>query len=579
VIGRCRSLSLALSIVVGAAAALGPRAPAQESAKVPVQPAASSAPAQPPAPAPGESPKPAVPGAAATPEAPPKSAPREPIELRPYRISLHLRCEPSARVDATRRAVLLREWQVLVRRFIGAPWVVTIAEPASALSTVDLETVAPEQFSALSSFEKVWLVHVGRTASEPGLVIAGREYDTASRRIGPLQHQQVEAIRDLPRALLEFSRDLFNPTADISGQEGGHAILNVQGAAIAPASPMGAVVNKGTVFQALRLVSLRDGKLQILRIPFTYLQVESVDGPIARCAITSALRDPLTKRVARPNSLAALGIKPGNKPLKLRFVTRPDSAPAAGYTLTARLVPDGQPRELGTTDRSGRIVLQPGFARGLVILRLLAGNVEPMVELPMMPGESSDERTIPFDPKPETVALEAQIDSLRDEVVDLVALRARLEARMKARLDGEDWDGLDGALKEFARLTPRDDLSQKLTKLKEEATEVQAKSKKAVLTRTAQGQISDLQSMLDRYLDDETYKAYSEALERAKSDAGVKTKAAAKKTAAVPGARGGLGAPKTADADGSEPPKVAAPAPAPAKRPAPPPPGGAAVPF
>ena len=109
-------------------------------------------------------------------------------------------------------------------------------------------------------------------------------------------------------------------------------------------------------------MSLTDGKVQILRIPFTYLQVESVEGPVARCAIISALRDPLTKRMARPNSLAALGLKPGDSPLKLRFVTRPDQAPAAGYTLTARLVPDGQPRELGTTDRAGRIVLQPGFA-------------------------------------------------------------------------------------------------------------------------------------------------------------------------------------------------------------------------
>ena len=167
--------------------------------------------------------------------------------------------------------------------------------------------------------------------------------------------------------------------------------------------------------------------------------------------------------MARPNSLAALGLKPGNTPLKLRFVTKPDQAPAAGYTLTARRVPDGQPRELGMTDRAGRIVLQPGFADGLVILRLLAGNVEPMVELPIMPGESRpDEQPIPFDPKPQTVALESQIDSLRDEVVDLVALRARLEARMKARLEGEDWTGLDATLKEFCQLTPRDQFAQRL---------------------------------------------------------------------------------------------------------------------
>ena len=319
------------------------------------------------------------------------------------------------------------------------------------------------------------------------LEFAGREYDTATRRLGPLQRRTVAAMGDAPRQLLEFSLDLFNPTAEITGQEGGRALLTVQGGALAAASPIGAVVAKGMVFQPLRLVSLTDGKIQILRIPFTYLQVESVEGPVARCTITSALRDPFTKRMSRPNSLGALGLKPGTGPLSLRFVTKPDQIPAAGYMLTARRVPDGQPRELGMTDRSGRIVLKPGFASGLVVLRLLAGNVEPMVELPIMPGESSVERTIPFDPKPQTVALEAQIDSLRDEVVDLVALCARLESRMKARLEGEDWAGLEQTLKEFAELTPQDNYARRLAKLKDDAAHEQASSKTGHLDQDGAG--------------------------------------------------------------------------------------------
>jgi hypothetical protein len=577
--------------LLGCAGALSAsRSFAQDSAKVAEKPAAASAreaskaTVKPAPEAPRQRSEAVAEGAPESPNESAKPPRREPIELRPYRISLHLRCEPSARVDAARRNPLLRDWQVLVRRFIGAPWVVTVAEPTSPLANADLETIASELFAGLSSFDKVWLVHIGPTETESGFVFSGREYDTASRRLGPLQHRRIDAMCDAPRALLEFSRDLFNPTAEISGQEAGRAILNVQGAAIAPASPLGAVVTKGTVFQALRLVSLRDGKLQILRIPFTYLQVESVDGPIARCAITSALRDPFTRRVAQPTSLAALGLKPGNLPLKLRFVTRPDSLPAAGYSLTARLVPDGRPWHLGTTDRSGRIVLRPGFAHGLVILRLLAGNIEPMVELPMMPGESSDERTIPFDPKPQTVALETQIDSLRDEVVDLVALRARLEARMKARLEGEDWAGLEEALKEFSRLTRRDELAPRLTKLKDDAAEQQARLKTAILTKTAQSQISDLQALLDRYLDDETYRAYSEAFERTKTDAAAKNKAAAKKTAAGPGSRREKSAPKGAasaqgDSPVAAPPAAPPPRPkAPAKRPSPPP-GGSPVPF
>ncbi len=213
-------------------------------------------------------------------------------------------------------------------------------------------------------------MRIAQQGTSSGLVFTGREYDTATRRLGPLQLRTVPALSDAPRAMLQFTRDLFNPTAVISGQEGGRALLTVQGAMIAPASSFGAVVEKGTVFQPLRLISLPDGKVQIVPIPHTYLQVESMEGPVARCAIISALSDPLTKRMARPNSLAAVGLKPGNSPITLRFVTRADQAPAAGYLLTARLVPDGQPRELGITDRSGRIVLKPGFARGLVILRL-----------------------------------------------------------------------------------------------------------------------------------------------------------------------------------------------------------------
>ncbi len=507
----------------------------------------------------------------------PKAEAREPIELRPYRISVHLACDPATRIDAAKRAELLSQWHVLVKRFVGPPWAVTIEPDSGPLASVDVPTVTPEVFAGLTTFDKVWVVRVSRPHPS-GLLLVGREYDIPSRRLGALQERRLDSLADAPRALLQFGLDLFNPTAEISGKEGGAALLKVQGAAITPASPFGAVVTKGTVFMPLRLVSLRNGTVQILRIPFTYLQVESVAGPVARCAIISPMRDPLSNRMSRPNSLAGLGIKPGNTPVKLRFATKPDLVPAAGYTLTARRVPDGQPRELGTTDRGGRIVLQPGFADGLVILRLLAGDVEPMVELPIMPGESRpDEQPIAFDPKPETVALESRVDSLRDEVVDLVAQRARLEARMKSRLDGEDWNGLDGTLKEFAKLTPRDQFSQRLAKLKDDAAHQQADLKRPILTRTAQAQVSDLQSMIDRYLDDETYMAYADALERARGEQGAKEKEAAKKAALVAAKKKAADAavPKAAEAK-TTPPPAARGTPAPQDRP---PPGKSAVPF
>jgi hypothetical protein len=562
-----RPMSSLLAVVV-VAAALAPRqsARAQEAAGTQAKEAAGTQTKESAkGPAKSATAKPAPPAAKPAAKEPakesPKNQPREAIERRPYRISMHLACDPSARIDAARRAELLQQWQVLVKRFVGPPWSVTIEPDSGPLASVDVPTVAPEAFEGFTAFDKVWVVRISRP-QPAGLLLVGREYDVPSRRLGALQEHRLDNASDTPRALLQFALDLFNPTAEITGRDGGAALLKVQGAAITPASPFGAVVTKGMVFMPLRLVSLRDGKVQILRIPFTYLQVNSVEGPVARCAIISPMRDPLTSRMTRPNSLAALGLKPGNSPVKLRFVTKPDLTPAAGYTLTARRVPDGQPRELGTTDRGGRIVLQPGFADGLVILRLLAGDVEPVVELPIMPGESRpDEQPIPFDPKPETVALESRVDSLRDEVVDLVAMRARLESRMKARLDGEDWNGLDSALKEFEKLTPRDQFAQRLGKLKDDAAHQQAELKKPILTKTAQAQVSDLQAMIDRYLDDETYKAYGDALERARADQGAKEKASAKKAAVAAAKKPAAPAVPVKTAEPKNAPAAAAPAP------------------
>ena len=414
---------------------------------------------------------------------------------------------------------MLKQWQAQVRRFVGPPWIITIAVTPSPLASGNLETLEAEAFSKFDpTFDKIWLVRVSAARPASGLVFTGREYDTATRRLGPLQEHTAFVLADAPRAMLQFALELFSPTALITGQEGGRALLLVRGGSIAPASELGKVVSKGTVFVPLRLITMKDHSIAIRRIAFTYLQTQETEGATARCAIVSALRDPLTQRVALPNTLAALGIKPGNNTLRLRFLNRPDLAPAAGYTLLARAVPDGLAHELGMTDRAGRIALKPGFADGLVVLRLVAGTAEPLVEFPMMPGESSDERAIPIDPMPLSIGYQVQLDALRDEIIDLVAQRSRLEKRMEARLQGEDLEGLEQGLKEYVLLPSRDLYADRLSKMKEQAAKQQAESKRPVLSKNTQARFSELQALIDRYLDNDAFQSYTEALERKRSE-------------------------------------------------------------
>ncbi len=506
-------MSFGLCLAIGLAC-VQRRAGAREDPPPSTKPQASPDPAaaQPPVKAEPTVPSPPGPPAAATP------AP-EAIDRQPYRIELHLSFDPSARIDHARRAALLKQWQAQVRRFVGPPWIITIAEPPSPLASGSLERLEAEACSRFDpAFDKIWLIRISAAKPATGLVFTGREYDTATRRLGPLQDHTAFVLADAPRALLQFALELFSPTALITGQEGGKALLLVRGGSIAPASELGKVVSKGAVFVPLRLITMKNNSVAIRRIAFTYLQTQETAGAIARCAIVSALRDPLTQRVALPNTLAALGIRPGNNTLRLRFVNRPDLSPAAGYTLFARTVPDGLARELGMTDRAGRIALAPGFADGLVVLRLVAGTAEPLVEFPMMPGESPDEREIPIDPMPLSIGYQVQLDALRDEVIDLVARRSRLEKRMEARLQGEDLDGLEQGLKEYALLPPRDIYADRLTRMKEQATKQQAESKTPVLSKNIQARFSELQALIDRYLNNEEFQTYTEALERKRSE-------------------------------------------------------------
>jgi hypothetical protein len=466
--------------------------------------------------------------------------PAEPIDRQPYHIRVLLAADPEARLDGRRREALVGDWLTLVRRFVGAPWQLEVAGDATSAALVlggAMESIDPETCDEVAEgVDKVWLIRVGADRNGAGLVFDGREFDVATRRLGPLQRLEAPVVRDAGRALFRFSLDLFAPYAEVASHFGKDVTLTVRGASLAPASPIGRVVAEGTVFQPLRVVPRKEGHPQVFEIHYTFFQVDAPEGAGARCSLISGFRDPLTTRVVQKGtSLVALGVKPSKSPTRFRFLTMPDRtkpdvvAPAAGYVLTVRDLPSGAPREVGMTDREGRITVPPGVADGLVEFRLLAGSTEPMIAFPWMPGASPEEHTLrPFDPLPQAVTLETRLDAIRDAVIDLVAIRARIEARLKARFDGEDYTGADAALKEYYTLPPREKFSAELTRLKDEAARQQAQSKTPVLTKTAQAQLADLQALVDRYLDDDAFKAYADALERVKLEAQSKKQSAKK---------------------------------------------------
>ena len=449
---------------------------------------------------------------------PPASKPA-PIDRKPYAIRVLIDFEAGARVDRARRSAILGDWSELARRFIGEPWSLDIADDLGPFPALAIEELKAEDLKVASEkVDKVWAIRVKPRGA--GFWIEGRELDVATGWLGEVHAREVAHPSDLPRELLRLSLATFAPSAEVGESKAGGVSFLVQGGALPVASPIGEVAPVGSIFRALRVFPKDDGSApEIVEVRHSYFRVEKREGAIALCEIIRGLGDPLTNRYARKNKLVALGIKPSSTPTRLRFLLKGDRLPAVGYRLIARLIPAGpKPTELGMTDREGRIVLPPGFAEGLVSLRLLAGNDEPMLDIPAMPGETPEERTIVFEPRPLTLALEAKLEALRDAIIDLLAVRSRLEARMKARLDGEDWAGLDEAIKDFRKLTPRDRYESRLNQIRAEGERQEAESKTLVLTRTARAQLDETKGLIDRYLDDDAIRSYEDAAARAKSE-------------------------------------------------------------
>lgn len=572
----------AAALLVAAAVALAatlrtearePAKPAPEASKAP----APSSPPAPPAPAPAAVPK-------ATPTSKAKADPKlsaEEFGARPYKIRAWVAIDPRARIDARGREALVSSWLAMARRFVGPPWEIEVAEGPGPLLGGEVDGVQADAVEAAAKgVDKAWLLAIGPDGKD-GYVLAGREFDVATLRLNPTLRHLAPHPADAPRVMLKLALGLFSPVAEIGEQVGGGVKIIVQGAGLQTGDSIGRVVAKDSTFRVVRVSYAPDGTIArrkdgtpiIKDVPHAFLRVEAMDGPVARCGIVSGVKNPLTK-AARSSRVIALGIKPANNPTRFHFVVPPEKKrdpadksepappkPAAGYVLTVRNIPDGSPREVGITDREGRVVLPAGFSDRLVVVRLLAGSSEPLVEFPVMPGETAGEQTVPISPKPEAVALESALSALRDELIDLVGVRARMLSRIDARVKAANWDEAKTLIAQFHKLPARKDFEERIAKMRQKAVDDQRelKLKRPILTKTAQAQLADAEGLLDHFLKEDQILALEETVKSQGATGAPPPKPA------IPG--------PAVPAPGAMPPTATAPAVVPPPPPPPPPAG------
>lgn len=449
------------------------------------------------------------------------------IENQPYSIVLHLSVSDRIALDAASGAQVLADTKSLADRIVGAAWDLDArwAEGQTWDTDFDRWNQWPEPLAydrrQHRGGEKVWLVRIrpGNAADQVELI--GREFDRSSGILSASRQRSV-LMSDLARGIFDLCRDIFRPVADVAGYEGGEVRLRVRGSALASATPEGAMVKPGQHFQLVRLFFERNGKFATSTIePWTYVKTSKVTDDGAFGALLSSFRDPIGRRYRQTNKLVAMALNPSPAPTTFRFSQllastggTPIRHPVAGYKVEIHEWPSGPVKATALTDREG--VLKFTAPEGLDIygVRLVGGSIEPLLDVPALAGDQVP--AILADTKPAAVEFQQRLIAYRDEVLDAMARRFVIEARLADRTKASDWTRVSELIREWRSTPIPTGFTSTLAQWKMVAQRRQLQDKKAIYTQANQALMAELEALASRY-EGQEIEVFEESLEKRSS--------------------------------------------------------------
>lgn len=471
-----------------------------------------------------------------------------PVELQPYHVRIRIDFETALRLGEEFRRLVLTAVHDSLERYVGQFWLTEVTEEngttfsgTAGLKRLRADTVPSG--AADEDVQKVYLLSVA--SSGGGFRVAGREWDAATRQLGPLAASEiVYDRRELTETFLRVVHDLFRPVAVVEQQKSGAVLLRARGGDLPPPDEDWQPLRPGKLFESYYGFLNKDKAVdRIQQVPWTYLTTgEEVRPGVAECTVTSGLRSPLTSR--RRIQTLALGINRRAAATRLSLVTRPPSSrPLAGVEV--EISPVQNPVEdKGTGEKTGDAATLPRLVanrNGVVVVNSDAAPSGQPVWLLVRSGQALLAR-VPFVPGVRDIeVLELPDDSLRletegsvallqAELVDTVARRAVLISLAKSRAKDNQWAAVDDLLKQLGAMPRAQNFLGKLNAIRIPARQ----TARARRDRTTELRIDKLcdetAELVTNYLDEEKLTELREELaelrqvaeEQAKLDADIK---------------------------------------------------------
>lgn len=448
--------------------------------------------------------------------------PPVPYAARPYRVLVTVAFDSSPEFTPQFRAQTLERLRSVTERTFGPVWQAEITRdaelfPATAagLDRLTAESVEPEPDA--SPFDKRYILAI--EASEGTWRVSAREWDRAARLLGGTRTFDCPDRRALAETAGRALAGSFRPTLEIERIDRDRVSLALRAGVFSLPDSGGVQLAPGEYLVPYYRYLDRDGTVRRIQfLPFTWLVVDEVAGHRVQATVVSGVRGALGTGRRRQVELGAIVVRPHLASTRLKLVPRTNSdRPLAAHRVALfkkRLVRDEAiepPVEL-LTDRAGEINVPLDPAHPLVWAYVWSGQAL-LARIPLVPGaESAVVAELPDDSA--RLRLEGELAILEADLIDAVALRAVILARMRTLGDAEDWQAYDKAAAELDRLPRRAEFDSRLNIARQNALQAARAQNSRVLELRVNRQCDRLRNMIARYLDLEPVRQLREEMQQ-----------------------------------------------------------------
>jgi hypothetical protein len=443
-----------------------------------------------------------------------------PLELQPYRVGLAIAAPEDIRHQTADALV----------RSVGPLWQTRIDE-LTGLARIEPDvlrrwTVDEFRHRSANDVDFWFAVVFDRRGSQYRLAV--RAWQPRFEWLSPVHEASFYEPRETPARIVQLCWGLFRPQVLIEHVDNKNVRVRIPGGDLRAADPAFRLLQPGDCLVPWLLYYDRDKKLKRRQeLPWTYIRLDAVDGPLAAGTVLSGLRTPLAGRTRGRIDKVAVAARPVYHETTLQVgVQNQPARLLAGYLLELRPKLPERPAEGDKTppsdadvvklltDRLGRVRLSPDRDRTMTWIFVYSGELL-LARVPFVPGSVDSLRLdVPDDSVRLQVAGELQV--LEGELINLVAERNTLIAAARAAAKKNDWNRVDQLRTELNRLPGKQKFIERLSAIRVPAVN----AAKAQKDRAAQVRIermcNDAAELIDRYLDADRIRIVNEELDELK---------------------------------------------------------------